>query len=194
MLALLIGIVILALLYMIDLTAMFGPRGKIDIYAQRPWFEDKRILPDEAFPIKQTGKKGQVVIKEQTKLAGDVVRNNETRGNIEITIDPNGKAYGQWNCAYQYTDSSYKIDANFAGNIDPTKIYEDKKGKNKKLLFVITKGKYKQTKTDIKTNDSWPSEEAIYVVGWIENDFSAKGKLFLMTSEGGNAEYDWQTK
>lgn len=139
-------------------------------------------------------KKGKVVITEQTKLAGTVQRNNESRGNIEITIDPNGKAFGRWNCAYQYPDSSYTIDAYFAGNIDPTKIYEDKTGKNKQLLYFITKGKYKQTKTDIKTNNSWPSEEAIYVVGWINKNYSSKGKLFLMTSEGGKTEYDWQTQ
>jgi hypothetical protein len=27
----------------------------------------------------------------------------------------------------------------------------------------------------------------------IQKDYSAKGKLFLMTADGGNAEYDWQT-
>ena len=193
MLVLLIGIVILALLYMIDLTAMFGPRGSIDIYAERPWFEGKRLLADKDFPILQTGKKGKVVIEEQTKLTGPVQRDNENRGNIEITIDPNGKAYGHWNCAYQYPDSSYTIDAKLAGNIDPTKHYEDKNGKNKQLLYFITKGNSRQIKTDTKTNSQWPSEEVIYVVGWINKDYSSKGKLFLMTEEGGNVEYDWQT-
>ncbi|MGA2915289.1 MAG: hypothetical protein ABSE89_04620 [Sedimentisphaerales bacterium] len=193
MLVLLIGVVILAILYMIDLTAMFGPIGKTDIYAERPWFEEKRLLDEKDFPILQTGKKGKVVISEQTKLTSSAQHNNENRGNIEITIDPNGKAYGRWNCAYQYPDSGYTIVAEFAGNIDPTKIYEDKTGKNKQLLYFITKGNSQQTKTDIKTNNQLTSEEVIYVVGWIQKDYSAKGKLFLMTEEGGNAEYDWQT-
>jgi len=52
MLVILIAVVIIALLYMIDLTAMFGPRGTIDIYAERPWFEEKRLLSEKDFPIK----------------------------------------------------------------------------------------------------------------------------------------------
>lgn len=193
LLVLLLAIVIVALLYMIDLTAMFGPAEKIDRYAERPWFEEKRLLAEKDFPVKQTGKKGKVVIKNKTVLSGTVQRKEENRGNIEISIDPNGKAYGRWNCAYQYPESSYTISAEFTGNIDPTKTYEDKTGKNKQLLYLITKGQYQQTKTDIKTASQWLSEEAIYVVGWINKDNSAKGKLFLMTTDGGNAEYDWQT-
>lgn len=194
LLVLLIGIAILAMLYMIDLTAMFRPAGKIDIYAERPWFEEKRLLSEKDFPIKQTGKKDKVVIKDQTVLAGIVQRKDENRGKIEITIDPNGRAYGHWGCAYQHPDSNYTISAEFAGNIDPTKTYEDKTGKNKQLLYFITKGKYQQVKTDKATASQWPSEETIYVVGWISKDYSAKGKLFLMTADGGNAEYDWQTQ
>jgi len=216
LLALLIAIAIIAILYMIDLTAMFGPRGTIDIYAERPWFEEKRLLSEDKFPVKQTGKKGKVVIRDETTLAGTVQRKSESRGDIEITIDPNGRAYGHWSCAYQYPDSGYIISAEFAGNIDPTKIYEDKTGKNKQLLYFITKGKYQQIKTEKATGNQWPSKETIYVVGWIhpvgdkalltpdgrqrqpvsngiQKDYSAKGKLFLMTADGGNAEYDWQT-
>jgi hypothetical protein len=197
LLALLIAIAILAILYMIDLTAMFGPTGNVDIYAERPWFEEKRLLDADNFPVKQTGKKGKVVISEQTKLTGPVQHNSENRGNLEITIDPNGRAYGHWNCAYQYTDSSYTISAELAGNIDPNKTYEDKNGTNKQLLYFITKGKFQQIKTDKATDNQWPSSETIYIVGWIQKDFSAKGKLFLMADSDeeshGNVEYDWQT-
>jgi hypothetical protein len=193
LLVILIAIAIIAILYMIDLTAMFGPTERIDVYAERPWFEEKRLLDADKFPVKQTGKKGKVVIKDKTTLSGTVQRKGENRGDIEITIDPNGKAYGHWNCAYQYPDSNYTIGAEFAGNIDPTKIYEDKTGKNKQLLYFITKGKYQQIKTDTATGNQWPSGETIYVVGWIQKDNFAKGKLFLMTADGGNAEYDWQT-
>ncbi|MFA5291429.1 MAG: hypothetical protein WC496_00170 [Phycisphaerae bacterium] len=217
-LAVLVTIVIIALLYMIDLTAIFGPTGNIDPYAERPWFEDKRLVAKEALPIKQTGKKGKVVIREQTVLTGEVESKNEKRGNFEIVIEPNGLAKGHWDCAYEYTDSKskYTITAEFTGNIDPLKTYEDKTGKNKQLLYFITKGKYTQTKTDPDGNQ-WPNRKVIYVVGWIHpvrdkapitpddrqkesvsngirNDYSAKGKLFLMTADGGNGEYDWQTK
>jgi hypothetical protein len=192
-LVLLIAIAIIAILYMIDLVAMFGPTGKIDRFAERPWFEEKRLLDADKFPVKQTGRKGKVVVKDKTTFAGPVQRKGENRGDIEITIDPNGKAFGHWSCAYQYPDSNYTISAEFAGNIDPTKTYEDKTGTNKQPLYFITKGIYQQIKTDKATNNQWPSSETIYVVGWIQKNYSARGKLFLMTADGGNADYDWQT-
>ena len=194
LLGLLIAILIIAILYMIDLTAMVGHMYKNRLYAERPWFEEQRLLAKNAFPVKQTGKGGQTIISNETILAGDVKQKEENRGQLEITIEPNGLAKGHWQCEYEYAQSktSYKIIAELAGNIDPTNKYEDTKGTNKKLLYFITKGIYKQIKTEAG-GTQWPSEETIYVVGWIDNDYSAKGKLFLMTPEGGNAEYDWQT-
>ena len=195
LLIILLTIAIIALLYMIDLTAMFGPRGieKIDPYSERPWFEEQRLLNPQDFPVKQTGKKGKVVIENKIILKGVVRHGEEKRGDIEIAADANGLIKGHWECAYQYTNSSYENSAEFAGNIDPAKTYQDKTGKNKQPLYFITKGKYRQTKTDIATGSQWTTKETIYVVGWIQKDNSAKGKLFLMTADGGNAEYDWQT-
>jgi hypothetical protein len=198
LIAIMIVVLIIVMLYMIDLTAMFGPIDKNRAYEERPWFENQRLLGKEAFPIKQTGKKGKVVINDETVLKGSVQRNNENRGDVEIVIEPNGLAKGHWQCAYEYIDSSYIISADFAGNIDPTKTYENENGKNKQLLYLITKGTYEQIKTDKKTGNQWPSKETIYVVGWINKDYSANGKLFLMAGNDeeshGNAEYDWQTK
>jgi hypothetical protein len=193
LLIVLLAITIIAILYMIDLTAMFGPTEKIDLYAERPWFEEKRLLSPQDLPVKQTGKGGKVVIKNKTVLKGDVYHGEEKRGDIEITADANGLIKGHWDCAYQYTGNSYANSAEFAGNIDPTKTYQDKTGKNKQPLYFITKGQYQQIKTDTATGSQWTTKETIYVVGWIQKDNFAKGKLFLMTADGGNAEYDWQT-
>jgi hypothetical protein len=195
---LLIVILIMAILYLIDFTAMFGPIDANRVYDERPWFEEQRLLDKEALPVKQTGKKGKAVIKEETVLSGQVWRKNEHRGNIEIVIEPNGMAKGHWQCAYSYTDSNYTVTADFKGNIDPAKTFEDPKGKNKQLLYFITKGIYQEIKSDEKTGNQWPTKAPIYVVGWIDKDYSAKGKLFLMvsgdTESHGNAEYDWKTK
>lgn len=221
LIGLLVVAVIIVMLYMIDLTAMFGPIDKNRAYEERPWFEQQRLLGKNALPIKQTGKKGKTVISSQTILKGNVQRNDENRGNLEIVIEPNGLAAGRWQCEYEYTDSSYTISAQFKGNIDPTKTFENENGKNKQLLYLITKGKYEQIKTDKKTANQWPIKQTIYVVGWIypvrdkasttpddrqrgsvsngiDKDYSAKGKLFLMADDDeeshGNAEYDWQSK
>jgi hypothetical protein len=198
LIGLLIVILIIAILYLIDFTAMFGPIDKNRAYDERPWFEEQRLLDKEAFPVKQTGKKGKAVIKEKTVLSGQVSRKTEDRGNIEIIIEPNGMTKGHWQCAYGYTDSNYTVTADFKGNIDPAKTFEDPKGKNKQLLYFITKGIYQEIKSDAKTGNQWPSKSPIYVVGWIDKDYSAKGKLFLMTSgdeeNHGNAEYNWQMK
>jgi hypothetical protein len=183
-------------MWMIDLTALFGPIDKNRMYEERPWFEEKRLLEKSDFPVKQTGKKGKVVIEDETILNGLVERKSEGRGNIEIVIEPNGLAKGHWQCAYEYPDSNYTITADFKGNIDPKKTFEDPKGTNKQLLYFITKGKYTELKSDTKTGNQWPSEDTIYVVGWINKDYSAKGKLFLMEGDvesHGNADYDWKT-
>lgn len=195
LLVVLAAIVIIAMLYMIDLTAMFGPVDPNRQYEERPWFEEQRLVEKANLPVKQRGKGGKTLILNETVLAGPVERKGETRGEIEIIVEPNGFVQGHWQCSYEYADSktSYIIKANFEGNIDPTKIFEGKEGKNKKLLYFITKGKYEQIKTD-KEGKQWPSKETVYVVGWIDKDYSAKGKIFLMTADGGNAEYDWRTK
>jgi hypothetical protein len=194
--------VIIAILFMMNMPGSMGiqrSNEKIDMFAEQPWFEENRLLGGNAFPVKQTGEGGKTVIEKITVLKGIIARKGENRGQIEITLSPDGKAAGNISCQYEYTDSSYQIGAEFAGNIDPTKIFKNKDGKNKKPLYFITKGKYTQIKTDKAGKGSWTTIKNVYVVGWVEPDFSAKGKMFLMTSEGnenedyGNAEYDWQT-
>lgn len=200
LIAFLIVIAIIAMLYMANLRGLLGPdRDRAGSpYDERPWFEEQRLIDRRNFPIEQTAKGGKTVIKEKTTLAGSVQREDAKRGDIEIVIDPNGKAIGHWQCAYEYPNDSYTITAEFAGNIDPTKTYQNEAGKNPQPLYLITKGKCEQIKTDKKTGCQWPSEQVIYVVGWVDNDYSAKGKLFLMADDDeetyGNAEYDWQTK
>lgn len=218
-LGLLIVMIIIAIIYTISMTKLFKfgeGTGEINLYAERPWFEEQRLLNKQDFPVKQTGKKGKVVIENQTTLNGTVTRKEEQRGDIEITIEPNGLAAGHWSCAYQYPDSSYVITADFTGNIDPTKTYQDPNGKNNQPLYFITKGKYEQIKTDTGTNSRWMTKQTIYVVGWVHpvrntvpsrpdshtsvsngtRDYSAAGKLFLMAENDeeshGNAEYEWE--
>jgi hypothetical protein len=198
LIGLLVVVLIIVMLYMIDLTSIFGPIDKNRAFEERPWFQEQRLLDKNTFPLKQTGKNGKVVINDETVLKGIVQRKDENRGNLEIVIEPNGRATGRWQCKYEYTDSSYAISAEFKGNIDPTKTYQNENGKNPQLLYFITKGKYQQIKTDKKTGNQWPIKQIIYVVGWVDKDYSAKGKLFLMADNDeethGNAEYDWQTK
>jgi hypothetical protein len=198
LIAILAVVLIIVMLYMINMTSIFGPMDKNRPDEERPWFEEKRLVDKNAFPLKQTGKRGKVVINDETILKGNVQRKDEKRGDIEIVIEPGGLAKGHWQCAYEYTDSSYIISAEFSGNIDPMKTYQNETGKNYQLLYFITKGTYQQIKTDKNTGNQWPSKQTIYVVGWVDKDYSAKGRLFLMADNDeeshGNAEYEWQTK
>jgi len=196
LLGLLIVVLIGAMIYFIDISAIFGPIDKNAAYDERPWFEEKRLLP---LPIKQTGKGGKMQIRSETIFNTPVTRNGADRGNIEIIIEPNGLAKGHWQCSYEHPESksSYTITADFRGNSDPTKTYCDPNGWNKKLLYFITKGKYRQVKTDAEKKQ-WPLEAPVYVVGWIDKDKTARGKIFLMSDNDpdnhSNAEYDWKTK
>jgi len=199
LIAIVVVLLIIVMIYMADLSAIFGPIDKNAAYDERPWFEEQRLVSRESLPIRQTGKGKKTLILNEHTLAGPVERKNENRGNIEIVIEPNGLAAGHWQCAYEYADSktSYTITADFTGNIDPTKTFESPEGSNKKLLYFITKGKYKQIKTDA-AGKQWLTEAPVYTVGWIDKDYSAKGKIFLMSNDDpeshGNAEYNWQTK
>jgi hypothetical protein len=193
--ALLVAIVVVALLYFIDLSSIFGPIDKGAAYSEKPWFEEQRLV--NHFPVKQTGKGGKAIILNQLTLESPVTRHGTERGNIKIIIEPNGLAQGHWQCSYEHPEdkSKYNITADFKGNIDPTKTYCDPNGYNKKLLYMITKGKYKEIRTDA-SNLQWPREAVVYVVGWIDKNRSARGKVFLMTDDTeahGNAEYDWKT-
>jgi len=195
--AILVVIAILAMLYAANLTGIFG-LGRdynVDMYADQPWFEEDRLLAEEAFPVSQPGRAGQTVIDWEVVLEGPARRKDADRGIVEIVIYPSGRARGQWECEYEYTDSTYKIQASFEGNIDPAKKYEDAQGKNKKLLYLITKGRYRQVKTNKQSGISSILEYPVYVIGWIKNDYSAAGKLFLMTGDDGksNVEYAWET-
>jgi hypothetical protein len=194
---LLVVIVLAMMIYMIDFSAMFGHIDENRAYEERPWFEEQRLT--QHFPVRQTGKGGKAIILLETTLAGPVQRSETPRGKIEITVEPNGLAMGKWQCSYEHSEdkSSYTITADFKGNIDPAKTFFLPHGSNKKLLYLITKGRYKQLKTDAD-GKVWPTEAPVYVVGWIDKDHSAKGKIFLMSNDDpeshGNAEYDWQTE
>ena len=89
--------VIIAILFMINMPGSFMHiRGneKIDMFAEQPWFEENRLLAGNAFPVKQTGEGGKTVIEKTTILKGTIARKGENRGQIEITISPDGKAAG----------------------------------------------------------------------------------------------------
>ncbi|MCD4830942.1 MAG: hypothetical protein K8R02_03925 [Anaerohalosphaeraceae bacterium] len=191
-LAILVVVAIIAILYMVDLTAIFGLDG-IDPYADRPWFQDDRLLKSEEFPVTQKGSGGKTVIKDNLVLEGQVSRKEVSRGKIKLEIASIGAVSGQWNCSYEYDDRSYAIEAEFSGNIDPKKTYVSADGKNKKLLYFITKGQYKQLKTSKSDGTVSQISQTIYVTGWIDNDHSAFGKVFVMTDEKEHSQYQWTT-
>ena len=63
----------------------------------------------------------------------------------------------------------------FSGNIYPLKIYEDKKGKDRSKLYVITRGPYElrgPQKEDILRGTA-------YVNAWVSKDLAAEGTLSI---------------
>ena len=194
-LAIVVVIAIIAILYMVQFGGVMGidADSGFDKYSPQPWFHQDRLLRAEDFPIAQTGSGGKTVVEGNLLLAGTVTREDTDRGMISLTIDSAGAVKGKLQCRYSYPGSSYSIDAQFKGNIDPTIIYKDADGKHKEPLYLIAKGKYQQIKTNTKTGTATTYTETVYVVGWIENDFSTFGSVFLMTGddEKSNTEYKW---
>jgi hypothetical protein len=87
-------------------------------------------------------------------------------------FDLNGKHYKAEQWPDPYTKQPMNV---FHGNINPLKIYQDSKGKDRKKLYFITRGYYQLRGTEEKDTRG----DIAYVNGWMNKDFSAEGTLSI---------------
>ena len=117
-------------------------------------------------------------------------------------LDKDGSVTGSWTGAYEArTDRNrnyetlreYKegfLTNDFKGNTAPLKIYKDDRGEDKSKLYFITRGEFllREGRENRKIHG------ALYVTGWIDRNYTARGELFLLSSSGGVADieiFDW---
>jgi len=189
LLLLLIAIAILAILYVVQMDAFFGPvlPGGRAAAEHRPWLEEYRIVPgDQLIKPPQPPKPA---ISEPLTLNARVQLAESDRGTAILKFAVSGEVSGTWNCEYSHDDRGYRFDASFAGNIDVTKTYSEEEVADESQLYFIMKGTYKQTAHNIETGIETSEEGLVYVTGWLHTDYSVSGLVTITTDRTWSATY-----
>ena len=192
-LIILVAVAIVMMLYMVNMTAIFGP-GISNANRERPlWEDEERIVGPDVF-IKLP-RAPQPLLDDPVAVSGPVTRKDSYRGDIAVEFNTAGEVAGNWNGSYQHDNKKYTFEAEFAGNIDVSKMYSANKQTDKSKLYFITKGQYTQTVFNEKTEDFSATEGIIYVAGWLGPDHSVHGKIAITSEERDfSAEYLWQSE
>ena len=189
----LVAVAIVMVLYMVDMTAIFGLGTKAGLSEKPLWKEENRIVGPDVF-IKPP-KAPKPSLDSSVSLTAMVTRGDNPRGNINIEFNTIGEVAGKWNASYQHDDKEYTFNAKFEGNIDVSKTYSAGKKTDKSKLYFITKGKYTQTVFNKKTENVSETEGIIYAAGWLNPDYSSDGKIVITTQDKTwSAKYLWQSK
>lgn len=189
------------LIIMVLLIVVFGALIWLDPMALihgsgsgKPWNEEFRIVRPGG-EVKQP-KEGQPKILDNLVFEGQIVENNEVKGGVGLFILTDGRIKGVWAGKYNpEPDITWEVmGSRFKGNIDPTKIYSDKDGEDPRKLYFIAKGKSLILETNSKTDKIRTATGAIYVTGWLDNEYNAVGKVTITSDKKTYKEYCWQSK
>ena len=193
LLLVLVAVAILALLYVIQMDAFFGPvsPGKSTRAEHRPWLEEGRIVPgDKLIKPPQPPKP---VLSEPLTLAARVMIDESDRGSATLEFAISGEVKGAWYSEYSNEDRDYTMEATFAGNIDTDKTYSEGEIIDESKLYFITKGTYKQTAYNAEAGTKTLDEGLVYVTGWLNTDYSVSGLITITTDKAWSAIYTLET-
>jgi len=194
MLLLLVAIAILALLYVIQMDAFFGPvaPGRQSTAKHRPWLEEDRIVPTDRLIKPPEPPKPE--LNEPFTLTAPVFIDDSKRGTVALDFTIAGEVSGSWHCEYSHDNRDYAFDAAFTGNIDITKIYSKGETTDESKLYFITKGNYTQTVYNVEAGSETSEQGLVYVTGWLGPDYSAEGLITITTDKTWSATYTWQAE
>jgi len=159
-----------------------------------PWNEERRLVHPGG-KVKQP-KEGQPKILDNLAFSGKMMENNEVKGGVGLFILTDGRIKGIWTGKYNPEPNITweVVGSRFKGNIDPTKVYSDKDGKDPKKLYFIAKGESLIMVSDSKTDKIKTATGLIYVTGWLDNEYNAVGKVTITSNKKDYWEYYWQSK
>ncbi|MGA1980654.1 MAG: hypothetical protein ABSG99_08880 [Sedimentisphaerales bacterium] len=160
----------------------------------KPWNEERRLVP-VGEKVKQP-KEGQPKISENLAFEGKIVENDDVKGVVGLFILTDGRIKGVWTGKYNpEPEITWEVvGSRFRGNIDPTKIYKDDSGEDPRKLYFITKGDFLILETNSKTDKIKTASGAVYVTGWLDNEYNAVGKITVTSDKKTYWEYSWQSK
>ena len=183
-------------LYPVDRKAAREQKQSPDKY---PWVEEWRIkgsrMRKPRNAAEQAPSEEQPKITEILLFKADAKQQRDDRGQISLTIAPDGIAEGYWTGEYD-TGSPHMncvvVSANFKGNTDPSKVYSDQEGRDRSKLYFITKGKYLILETNFENSQVRNVGGHIYVTGWISDDYSITGKITITPDKKTLQSFNWQ--
>ena len=158
--------------------------------AAKPWEEEGKIWGGMLEGYGMSGRRppfnSQPKIKDQWRYEVKLSDGGKPMGTLNVGVLSNFDAVSFWKGEFDIGGKHYSADTwtdtmsnktlnSFSGNIYPLKIYEDKKGKDRSKLYVITMGPYElrgPQKEDILRG-------AAYVNAWVSKDLAAEGTLSI---------------
>lgn len=159
-----------------------------------PWEEESRLLQQDQ-QLAESLSPDQPVIDKTIFLQASVKEAAGATG-LSITIDTDGTVTGGYNADYNKGTNpkmNYNMNAEFEGNFDPSNIYFDEQGNDKSKLFFLAKGEMTIVEMNFTTDKTALGVQDIYVTGWINPDYTAKGRLVLITGKKTFQTFHWKT-
>jgi hypothetical protein len=180
LLVVLMAVAILMLLYMVNIQAIFGPSLQTAPQGieERPWLLED-LLVAEGQPIRLP-KAPKPTLNAPLTLTGQVSRNTELRGTVQIAVSSDGRVRADWQAEYSHPPKQYQLTAALSGNIDTQQTYHDANGPDKSRLFLIAKGPYRLLTEDPATGLAEEIGTA-WLLGYLSPDGRAEGTLTLTT-------------
>ena len=159
-----------------------------------PWEEESRLL-QPGQQLADSLSPDQPLINETIFLKASVKEAADASG-LSITISPDGAVdggyYADYNKSKGTVQMNYVMTAGFKGNFDPSNIYFDEAGEDTSKLFFLTKGQMTILAHNFTADTVGTSAQDIYVTGWINSDYTAKGRLVLMTGRKTFQTFHWK--
>jgi hypothetical protein len=156
----------------------------------KPWEEGKMIWGGMLEGYGMSGRRppfnSQPKIKDEWRYEAKLSDDGKSMGTLNMGVLSNFDALSFWKGEFDIDGKHYSADTwtdtmtnrtlnSFSGNIYPLKIYEDKKGKDRSKLYVITRGAYElrgPQKEDMRRGTA-------YVNAWVSKDLAAEGTLSI---------------
>ena len=161
----------------------------------QPWEEESRLLKPGR-QLADSLSPDQPLIDETVFLQASVKEAANARG-LSITIRPDGTVAGAYSADYNKSNDTvqmnYVMNADFKGNFDPSNIYFDEQGPDPSKLFFLTKGQMFIVAHNFTADTINYNTQDIYVTGWISPDYTATGRLVLITGRKTFQTFHWKT-
>jgi len=188
LIAVLVAIAVLMILYAVQMRGIFGPSLPTSPSGieDHPWLlEDLLVAEGRPVVLPHSPK---LSLDKPITLRGDVQREDAPRGTIAIRLNTDGRIEADWKTDYTHGQKQYRLDAAMRGNIDVKQTYQDENGKDKRRLFFIAQGMYRQHIRDPQTGDS-EETGTVWLLGYVSPDGRADGTLTLTTDRQWSAVY-----